>query len=133
MNRLELRELERTRRRALWTLASLPPGDPMASDALAILDDLDDQERNATPPTEKTLELIEVRDSVPVERHHSGIDIVLELNIPEPWGERFFQASVGSTRLPEGPYARDWKKFLSEWMNEMAHLEKHRAAHDKRG
>lgn len=95
----ELRELEATRRKALWVLANIPPGNPKASDALAILDDLDDQERNGTAPPDKPFKLIEVRDFVPVERHHSGIDIVLERNIPEPWRERFLQASIGSTRL----------------------------------
>lgn len=123
----ELRELETTRRKALWVLASLPPGDLTASDALAILDDLDDQKREDSSPTDIPLELVEVRVSVTVERHHSGIDIVLELTIPQPWRERFRQASIGSTRLPEGPYARDWEKFLIEWEAEMAHLENHRA------
>lgn len=45
----ELRQLEGARRRTLWALACLRPGDPTASDLLAILDDLDDQERNDTP------------------------------------------------------------------------------------
>lgn len=52
----ELRELERTRRRALWELANLTPGDPKVSDHLAILDGLDDQERNSMPPIGKQLE-----------------------------------------------------------------------------
>jgi hypothetical protein len=38
-----LRERERTRRRALWALASLHPGDSNASELLAILDDLDER------------------------------------------------------------------------------------------
>lgn len=124
----ELRELEATRRQALWVLASFPPGDPKASDALAILDKLDDQEQNDTLPSDKLLELSEVRDSVPVERHHSGIAIILELNIPQPWRERFLQASIGSTRLVDGLYATDWKQFLAEWEAEMRHLEAHRTA-----
>ena len=37
----ELRELEAKRRKALWMLASISPGDPEAFDALSILDDLD--------------------------------------------------------------------------------------------
>ncbi|VVQ25852.1 hypothetical protein [Pseudomonas fluorescens] len=123
----ELRKLESARRRALWEIARFLPSDPEAADALAILDDLDDQERNGPSPTGKQLELTEVRDSVPVLHHHSGIDIVLEMTIPQPWRERFRQASIGSTRLPEGPYARDWEKFLIEWEVEMAHLENHRA------
>lgn len=124
----ELRKLEVTRRKALWVLAELPPGDSKAPDALAILDDLGDQERNGTSTTDKPLELTKIRDSVPVERHHSGINIVLELNIPQPWRERFLQASLGSTRLGDGPYARDWEKFLAMWEAEMQHLDAHRAA-----
>lgn len=124
----ELRALESTRRRALWELASFSPGDPKASRPLIILDDLDRQERHSASGTDKRLELNAVRDAVPIKRHHSGIDIVLERDIPEPWRERFLQASIGSTRLPDGPYARDWKKFLSEWEVEMRHLAMHRAA-----
>ncbi|NHN69026.1 hypothetical protein G7W60_14405 [Pseudomonas fluorescens] len=122
------RERERTRRRVLWALASLHPGDQNASDLLAILDDLDDQERNDTPCSDKPLELIEVRNSVSVMRHNSGIDIILEQTIPQPWRERFNQASIGSTRLIDGPYASDWDKFLTEWEREMQHLQNHRVA-----
>ncbi|QCY14992.1 MULTISPECIES: hypothetical protein [Pseudomonas] len=127
----ELWQLEPTRRKALWVLASLPPVDPKASNTLNILDGLDDQERNGMPPTDWPLELVEARDSVPVERHHSGIDIVLELNIPQPWRERFIQASIGSTLLIDGLYATDWKQFLAEWEAEMRHLEAHSAASNK--
>jgi hypothetical protein len=77
--------------------------------------------------TDKPLELNEVRDAVPVQPHQCGIDIVLEMNIPQPWRERFLQASIGSTRLPEAPYAGDWEKFLRKWESEMAHIERHRA------
>lgn len=126
-----LRERERTRRRVLWALASLRPGDPTASDLLAILDDLDDQERNDTPCSDKPLDLIQVRNSVSVMRHNSGINIILEQTIPQPWRERFHQASIGSTRLVDGPYAADWDKFLAGWEAEMRHLEQHRAARNK--
>lgn len=122
-----LRERERTRRRVLWALASLRPGDPTASELLTILNDLDDQERNDYPCSDKPLELIEVRNSVSVIPHNSGIDIILEQTIPQPWRERFLQASIGSTRVTDGPYAIDWKKFLSEWEREMQHLQNHRA------
>ena len=123
-----LRERERTRRKVLWALASRRPGDPNASDLLAILDDLDDQERNDTPCSDKPRELIEVRNSGSMMRHNSGIDIILERTIPQPWRERFLQASIGSTRIPEGPYAADWDKFLTEWEREIQHLKNHRAA-----
>ncbi|WP_041931535.1 hypothetical protein [Pseudomonas poae] len=128
MNQDELRKLESTRRRVLWELASLSPGDPKASRLLIILDDLDHQERHSASSTDKPLELNVVRDAVPIKRHHSGIDIVVELDIPQPWRERFLQASIGSTRLPEGLYGRDWRKFLDEWEGEMEHFLKHKAA-----
>lgn len=133
MTSKELSELERTRRRALWALASLHPGDSMALGVLAILDDLDDRERSSTAIIHEPLELKEVRHSVPVKRHPSGMDIVMELDIPEPWRERFSQACIGSTRLLEGPYARDWEKFLTEWEREMQHLQNHRDAQAARG
>lgn len=123
-----LRERERTRRRVLWALACLRPGDPNASDLLVILDDLDDQERNDTPCSDNLLDLIEVRNSVSVMRHNSGIDIILEKTIPQPWRERFHQASIGSTRVPDGPYATDWDKFVNEWEREMQHVQNHRLA-----
>jgi len=124
----ELRQLEGARRRTLWALACLRPGDPTASDLLAILADLDYQERNDTPCGDRLLELTEVRNSVSVMRHNSGIDIILEQTIPQPWRERFNQASIGSTRLLDGPYASDWDKFLVEWEREMQHLQDHRLA-----
>ncbi|MCY1415922.1 hypothetical protein D3C76_161180 [compost metagenome] len=127
----ELRKLERTRRRAFWEIARLLPGDPKAADALAILDDLDNQERSGTPSMGESLELNEVRASVPVQHHNCGIDIVLEITIPQPWRERFQQASIGSTRVVEGPYATDWDKFLARWEAEMRHLEQHRAVRNK--
>lgn len=126
-----LREREKTRRRVLWALATFQPGDPSASDLLAILDDLDDQERNAPACSDKPLDLIQVRNSVSVMRHNSGINIILEQTIPQPWRERFYQASVGSTRLVDGPYASGWDKFLTSWAAEMRHLEQHRAARNK--
>lgn len=123
-----LRERERTRRKVLWALASLRPGDHTASELLTILDGLDEQERSDTSCSDNSLELIEVRNSVSAKRHNSGIHIILEHTISQPWRERFHQASIGSTRLIDGPYASDWDKFLTEWEREMQHLKNHRAA-----
>jgi len=108
MTRNDLRELESERRRALWALASVPPGDLKALIHLAVLDH---QERQSASGTDKPLELDAIRDAVAIKRHHSGIDIVLEIDIPQPWRERFFQASIGSTRLTDGPYAKTGKSF----------------------
>ncbi|OYT80884.1 MAG: DNA helicase UvrD [Pseudomonas sp. PGPPP2] len=124
----ELRELEAKRRKALWMLANISPGDSKAFDALSILDYLDLQERKDSPHADKALELNKLRDCVKVQHHHSGIDIIREQSIPQPWRERFNQASIGSTKLLDGPYAADWYKFLACWETEMQHLEAHRAA-----
>lgn len=126
MRHNDLRELEAKRRKTLWMLASISPGDPKAFDALSILDDLDLQERKYSPHTDKALDLNQVRDCVTVQHHHSVIDIILEQTIPQPWRERFLQASIGSTRAPDGPYATNWDKFLTEWVHEMQHLQNHR-------
>lgn len=133
MPRDELRELEAKRRKALWMLANITPGDSKAFDALSILDDLELQERKDSPHTDKVLELKRVRDCVTVQHYHSGIDIILEQTIPQPWRERFHQASIGSTRLVDGPYTSDWDKFLDGWDAEMRHLEQHRLARCKLG
>lgn len=124
----ELRELEAKRRKALWMLSSISPGESKAFDALSILDDLELQERKNSPHTVKGFELNQLRDCVTVHHHHSGIDIILEQTIPQPWRERFNQASIGSTRLLAGPYGSDWDKFLVEWEREMQHLQNHRLA-----
>ena len=124
----ELRDLEKARRKALWALASLYPGDSGASEPLAILDHLDNQEQNDALSTDTSLALMDVRDSVPVRHHHCGIDIVLEHDIPQPWRERFLQASIGSTRIADGLYATDWERFLDEWEREMQLLHNHRVA-----
>lgn len=124
----DLRELEAKTRKALWMLANISPGDSKAFDPLSILDDLDLQERKYSPNADKALELNQLRDCVTVQHHHSGIDIILEQTIPQPWRERFHQASIGSTRLVDGHYAADWDKFLTEWEREMQHLRNHRAA-----
>lgn len=123
-----LREREKTRRRVLWALANFHPGEPNAFELLTILDSLDVQERNDTSCIDKPRELVEVRNSVSAMRHNSGIDIILEQTIPQPWRERFHQASIGSTKLIDGPYAADWDKFLTEWEREMQHLQTHRVA-----
>jgi hypothetical protein len=129
----KLREQEAKRRKALWMLANISPGDSKALDALSILDALELQERKNSPHTGKALELNRVRDCVTVQHHHSGINIILEQTIPQPWRERFHQASIGSTRLVDGPYAVDWDKFLAFWEAEMRHLLQHRAARHKPG
>lgn len=124
----ELRNREAARRNALWTLASLSPGDPKALHVLAVLDDIELGEAHDFSSPAAVLSVDQLRDSILAEPHPIGCRIVREANIPQPWRERFLRASLGSTRVADGPYAHDWKKFLEVWESEMQHLLEHRAA-----
>jgi hypothetical protein len=124
----DLRTREAVRRKALWTLSHLMPGDPKAAAILDVLDEIDDQERVDLKLSHLSLDTDGVRKAVLIERHSSGINIVDEASIPQPWRERFLQASIGSTRLIDGPYARDWEKFMAQWQAEMKHLDAHMSA-----
>ncbi|MFS0828063.1 hypothetical protein [Pseudomonas phoenicis] len=127
-----LRSRESVRRKALWTLSHLIPGDPKSAAIVDVLDDIEGQERVDLNHSHPSLDLDTVRKAVQIERHSSGINIVREASIPQPWRERFLQASIGSTRLNVGPYPHDWEKFLAQWQVEMRHLDAHRAARGAR-
>ena len=124
----DLRTRESVRRKALWTLSHLVPGDPQAAAILNVLDDIEDLERVDLIQSHPHPDIDAVRKAVLIERHSSGINIVDEASIPQPWRERFLQASIGSTRLIDAPYARDWEKFLAQWQVEMQHLAAHKTA-----
>lgn len=128
----DLRTRESVRRKALWTLSHLVPGDPQAAAILNVLDDIEGQERVDLNQSHPHLDIDAVRKAVLIERHSSGINIVDEANIPQPWRERFLQASIGSTRLVDGLYAHDWDKFLTQWQAEMKHLDAHMSARRER-
>lgn len=124
----ELRHRETARRKALWALASLLPGDARAIDLLNVLDDIELREAHDTLASTDLFSVEQLRDLISTEPHPIGCRIVREANIPQPWRERFLRASLGSTRVAEGPYAHDWEKFLSEWEREILLVKKHRAA-----
>ena len=124
----DLSARESVRRKALWTLSHLMPGDPKAAAIVDVLDDIEGQERVDLNHSHPGLDIDAARKAVQTERHSSGINIVSEASIPQPWRERFLQASIGSTRLTIGPYAHDWEKFLVQWQVEMRHLDAHRSA-----
>ncbi|AMM03011.1 MULTISPECIES: hypothetical protein [Pseudomonas] len=127
---LHLREVRR--RRTLWTLAHLDAGDPRALCVLRVLDEIDQQEQ-AWLGSGRITTVDEIAYQVASEPHSIGISIVRDDAIPEPWRERFLCSSYGSTRVAEGGYLHDWLKFLSKWQQEMTHLERHRAARDRKG
>lgn len=126
----DLHLLEAARRKALWALAHLIPGDPRAEAVIQVLDDIEHQEQSS-PIYRQALDADEVLNLVPSEPHPIGMAIVRDENIPQPWRERFECASRGSTRVAEGAYLSDWLKFISVWHQEMTHLERHRAACDR--
>ena len=127
-NRLWQRE--RKRRYALWDLERLQPGSDRAIQYLAILDEIERQDRDDPIGDAVAMSVEELRERVP-ETEIKGASgshfvVVLDEHIPEPWKTRFEVASAGSTRLGQGCYARDWHRFLRLWTAEMQHLAAHR-------
>lgn len=119
-----LRSLEIARRRALWVLADLQPGDARAEKVLAELDEVDQGLQDIVSGDQLSAQ--ELVDLI-TKKLHNGVQLVVEDSIPEPWLQRFQAASVGSTRLAEGPYLRDFEKFVELWHQELEHLNAHRA------
>lgn len=119
-----LRSLEIARRRALWALAYFQPGDARAEMALAELDEVDQALQHVAAGDQLSAQ--ELVDVV-ITKLHNGVQLIAEDSIPEPWLQRFRAASVGSTRLAEGPYLRDFEKFVAVWHQELEHLNAHRA------
>lgn len=102
----QVRRLEVAKRRALWALADLRPGDELTGQGM--------------------FNVIEIQSN-------SGQRLVIEDSMPEPWRQRFSAASVGSTRLAAGPYLRDFQKFVMSWNDEMEHLKAHRESRQEGG
>ncbi|MEW5544407.1 hypothetical protein [Pseudomonas soli] len=121
----QVRQLEIAKRRALWALADLRPGDARAELPLLELEEvdqaLDELQSGDELRGQELINAIEIQS-------HSGQRLIIEDSIPDPWRQRFAAASVGSTRLAAGPYFRDFEKFLMSWNDEMRHLEAHRAS-----
>lgn len=92
----QLRHRELARRKALWTLAPMKPGDPRASSVLDVLDYIELWERHDKSVAAHVLSVEEILSSVPTEPHPIGFSIVRESNIPQPWRERFLGASLAA-------------------------------------
>ncbi|HCF3951257.1 TPA: hypothetical protein NID70_000810 [Pseudomonas aeruginosa] len=119
-----LRSLEIARRRALWALADLQPGDARAEKVLTELNEVEQGLQGVVSGDQLSAqELVDVVTT----KLHNGAQLIAEDSIPEPWLQRFQAASVGSTRLAEGPYLRDFEKFVAVWHQELEHLNAHRA------
>lgn len=118
-----LRGLEIARRSALWALADLKPGDARAEKLLAELDEVEQGLQDIVAGDQLSAQ--ELLDVV-ITKLHNGVQLVFEDSIPDPWLQRFQAASAGSTRLAEGPYLRDFEKFVEVWNQELEHLKAHR-------
>lgn len=124
----DIHKRETHRRRALWRLAALAPGDTAAFELIQLLDEVDQAELDDDSLGTMILgvEEVLVQVQVQVEPHPSTISIVKVEEIPQPWRSRFLAASIGSTRVTEGFYAHDWHSFLRKWQAEMRHVAEHR-------
>jgi hypothetical protein len=125
----QLRKLEVAKRRALWALADLKPGDPGAVKILVELDEIDQALGGLVTGRERPSQ--ELMAAIRTQ-YHNGIRLVVDDSIPEPWRQRFWAASVGSTRLAVGAYFIDFEKFVLAWQRELEHLKAHRSSrHDR--
>jgi hypothetical protein len=132
VDRNELHERETQRRRALWRLAGLKPGDSAALELIQALDEIEQAELDDASLATAILDVGEVLAQVPFEPHASTLSIVRVEAIPQPWRARFLAASIGSTRVAEGFYAHDWHSFIRRWKVELHHVVEHRIALDER-
>ncbi|MFJ1338260.1 hypothetical protein ACIKP7_09000 [Pseudomonas caricapapayae] len=129
MTNYQLRKLEVAKRRALWALAELKPGDPGAVKVLVELDEIDQALGGLV--TGRELSSQEPMAAITTQ-YNNGICLVVDDSIPEPWRQRFWAASVGSTRLAAGAYFLDFKEFVLAWHRELEHLKAHRSSrHDR--
>ena len=82
MDRNELHERETQRRRALWRLAGLKPGDSAALELIQALDEIEQAELDDASLATAILDVGEVLAQVPVEPHASTLSIVRVEAIP---------------------------------------------------
>ncbi|RML51102.1 hypothetical protein ALQ93_02479 [Pseudomonas syringae pv. pisi] len=73
-----LRSRESVRRKALWTLSHLVPGDPKAAAILDVLDEIEGQERVDLNHSHPGFDIDAARKAVQIERYSSVINIVRE-------------------------------------------------------
>lgn len=123
-----LHDRERDRRDAIWRLEAMTPGSKTTEpflETLAAIAELDESD----PIGEAfAMGIDEVFEIVPVTSVPGWIDYIACDDIPEPWSERFSQASTGSTATIRGNYAKDWEKFVRCWKVEMSMIAKHELA-----
>lgn len=123
-----LYDRERNRRDAIWRLELIEPGSKSAEPFLELLSAIRDADETDPIGEAFALGIHEVVAMVPVTSVPGWIDYVAHDDIPEPWCERFQQASAGSTATIRGNYAYDWEKFVRLWEVEMDMLARHERA-----
>ncbi|MFI8376143.1 hypothetical protein ACIGCH_18960 [Pseudomonas helleri] len=123
-----LYDRERERRDAIWRLELIDPGSKSAEPFLELLSAISDADETDPIGVARALSIDEVVAMVPITYEPGSIDYVGYDDIPEPWCERFLQASAGSTATIRGGYASDWEKFVRLWTAEMEMIKKHQEA-----
>jgi len=123
-----LYDRERERRDAIWRLEAIKPGSKTAEPFLESLSAIAEADESDPIGEAYAVGIDEVFDMVPITSVPGGIDYVGYDDIPEPWCERFLQASAGSTATIRGSYAGDWEKFVRYWKVEMEILRNHQEA-----
>ncbi|MQT93054.1 hypothetical protein [Pseudomonas helleri] len=123
-----LYDRERERRDAIWRLELIEPGSKSAEPFLELLSAIRDADETDPIGEACALGIDEVVALVPITSVSGSIDYVGYDDIPEPWCERFLQASAGSTATIRGGYASDWEKFVRLWTAEMEMIKKHQEA-----
>lgn len=123
-----LHDRERDRRDAIWRLELIEPGSKAAEPFLELLSAIRDADETDPIGEAFAMGIDEVFEIVPVTSVPGWIDYIACDDIPEPWCERFSQASTGSTATIRGSYAYDWEKFVRYWKVEMEMIRKHQEA-----
>lgn len=123
-----LHDRERNRRDAIWRLEAMAPGSKTAKPFLETLAAIAEEDESDPIGEAFAMGIDEVFEIVPVTSVPGWIDYIACDDIPEPWSERFSQASTGSTATIRGSYAYDWEKFVRYWKVEMEMIRKHQEA-----
>lgn len=119
---------EHQRRDSIWRLELIKPGSESAEPYLRSLSEIRSADEIDPIGEASGLRVGEVFESVPITSVPGSIDYVSYDDIPEPWCERFIQASAGSTATIRGGYAGDWMKFIRLWSVEMEMIKRHQEA-----
>lgn len=119
---------EQERRDNIWRLELIEPGSKTAEPFLESLSEIGCADEIDPMGEAYALSIDEVFELVPITSVPGSIDYVGYDDIPEPWCERFLQASAGSTATIRGSYAGDWKKFVRLWKAEVEMITKHQLA-----